>query len=100
MKNEVNLLNSDIRIPTLGSCYCLHLFIYSSIRPCTQVDKKNMRNSVNTPVILSFPAHLDKWTNGWIDMLKQVLWAMEVVFTRIPLLSTESLSRLAVILAC
>lgn len=31
MKNEVNLLNSDIRIPTLGSCYCLHLFIYPSM---------------------------------------------------------------------
>lgn len=31
MKNEVNLLNSDIRIPTLGSCYCIHLFIYPSM---------------------------------------------------------------------
>ena len=31
MKNEVNLLNSDISIPTLGSCYCIHLFIYPSM---------------------------------------------------------------------
>lgn len=63
MKNEVNLLNSDIRIPTLESCYCLHLFIYPSMHAGEREKQEEYQESIlATPV----PAHLDEWTNGWI----------------------------------